>query len=194
MSNNKCWYETSINFEDAFNKNWQLPEIKPNEWMNREGIWRARTNQVFSPDWINYTKSLELSLLGTTLLFYRRPFYFAHRAHVDVQPESCGINWIIGGRNSQMVWYEKTNITQERDVLTSVASTPYLSWPVNELKEIERTTISNTKITLCRVDIPHAIVVGDEERWCISMRPSGDKFKTWENTVDFFRNKNLLIE
>jgi len=194
MSNNKCWYETTINFEGAFNKNWNLPEIKPGEWSTKEGIWRAKTHQVFSTDWLKYAKSLELSLLGTTLLFYRRPFYFAQRAHVDVQPESCSVNYIIGGKNSQMIWYEKTNITQERDVLTSVAETPYLSWPVSELKEIERTTISNTKITLCRVDIPHAIIVGDEERWCISMRLSGNIFYNWDDTVDFFRKKNLLIE
>lgn len=190
---NRCWYETNIEFDKNFTID-KLPKINDNEWYDKEGIWKESIDSVFSKEWISYLENLGFQMWPQTLMFYRRPNYYAYRAHVDVQKVVCGFNWVIGGSDSDMIWYKKTDVTQERDALTSVAFTPYLSWPVSELEEIERHTLSRTKVTLVRVDIPHAIEVRSEDRWGISVRPLGKKFENWESTVDFFRSKNLLIE
>jgi len=190
---NKCWYETNIEFDKNFTID-KLPKINEGEWYDKEGIWKQPLGEVFSEEWNTHLKDLGFSMWPWVLMFYRRPHYYAQRAHVDLQDTVCGINWVIGGSDSHMIWYKKTGVTQERDALTSVAFTPYLSWPVNELEEIERHTLSRTKITLVRVDIPHAIEVRSEDRWGISVRPKGKTFRTWEDTIDYFRSKNLLIE
>jgi hypothetical protein len=91
-----------------------------------------------------------------------------------------------------MVWYELPE--GDHTPKTSSAGTPYLSWPVRDLKEIDRHTLSTTKLTLVRVDVPHAIIVKKHERWCISARPEGpDDFLDWNKTVNYFRSNNLLI-
>lgn len=186
---NKCWYETTIEFDPFFSKE-NLPFIGKNDCIKQEGIWKKPLEEIFSKEWISYLKDLPLPLWKNVLLFYRRPHYYAHRGHVDVQDTSCGLNWIIGGKDSEMIWYEMPK--HDRQIKTSIAGTPYLSWPVSEMKEIERHKLSNNKLTLVRVDIPHAIVVRNDDRWCISVRTLGKEFNSWDTTVDYFKSKNLL--
>jgi len=189
--NNRCWYETTIDFDPQFTKD-KLPVISEDEYRTHEGIWKKPLDEIFSKDWISYLKSLPLPMWHSVLLFYRRPHYYAHRGHVDVQDTSCGINWIIGGADSEMIWYEMPE--HNREIKTSIAGTPYLSWPENEMKEIERHTLSTTKLTLVRVDIPHAVVVRNDDRWCISVRTVGKVFNSWDTTIEHFRSLNLLVE
>lgn len=189
--NNRCWYETTIDFDPLFSKD-KLPLIGENEYTTHEGIWKKPLEEIFSEDWISHLKSLPLLMWDSVLLFYRRPHYYAHRGHVDVQDTCCGINWIIGGADSEMIWYEMPE--HDREIKTSVAGTPYLSWPVHEMKEIERHTLSTTKLTLVRVDIPHAVLVRNDDRWCVSVRTVGEVFNSWDTTIDHFRSLNLLVE
>jgi len=189
--NDRCWYETNINFDPHFSLE-KLPVIGSTEYYKQEGIWKKPISEIFSKEWIDYVDSIGLELWKSTLLFYRRPNYYAHRAHVDIQTICCGINWIIGGEDSEMIWYKLPE--GEHKTKTSIAGTPYLSWPTIELEEIGRHKLSTTKLTLVRVDIPHAILVKSKDRWCISVRPISKQFELWDDTVDYLLSKKLLVD
>lgn len=133
--------------------------------------------------------------LGNAMIFYRPSGMSNDYAHIDLQtktPENSvvsAINIVYKGHGSEMAWYKMPG--QNKELRWTTAGTPYLSWPVSELEEMDRARITG-KMTLVRVDIPHAIFVKDEPRWCLSLRFS-KPFGSWNETVGFFKDLNLLI-
>lgn len=189
----KCWYDLRIDVTGCF-----LPTFKFPTPVGNYGIWHPQASEVFHPQWLKYMSKLGVPLY-TVMIFYRGPFSGTEHAHVDVakaDPFSLtpwGINWVYGGKNSSMVWYEQQEIKTE-DINYTAAKTPYVYWYVNNLKEIERKELTQGKVTLVRTDFPHSIEMDLEPRWCFSARTSIPDEEKWENITKIFRNKNLLIE
>lgn len=187
---NNCWYSLNIDFSNALRKDW--------EWnissLEKEYIQCVNT-EMFNPDWLNYMASIGVPI-EYAMLFYRKPITNSNAAHVDVNGNKkpityvpCGINWIIEGQDSEMSWYNLPE--QYPDIKYTMANTPYINWPVSELEEIDTANMQNS-FTLVRTDVPHNVTVNEKPRWAISVR--SHVFTTWENAVNHFRSKNLLIE
>ena len=186
-----CWYNLKIDITNCFLEGFKLPEHN-GVW----GLWPMDAKDIFASQWLEYMESIGFSVNSATV-FYKGPYTQEPRAHIDirkVEPLSLvtfGINWCYGGKNSEMVWYETP--IEPTSVAYSGANTPYLSWDINDLKEIERTHIGN-EVTIVRTNIPHGIKMDADPRWAISARFFKLKGAEWETIIEDLRKKNLLIE
>ena len=188
--NNNCWYSLNIDFSNALRKDWvwEIPDLK------KSSIQSTNSRMLFNPEWLNYMNSIEVPI-HFVMLFYRSPKSYTEIAHVDVKTKKpllyvpYAINWIIEGQDSEMKWYNFSE--EQQNVKYTMANTPYLAWPISTLTEIDSANIQNS-FTLVRTDIPHSVQVNEKSRWSISVRSLS--LLTWQDSVDHFRSKNLLIE
>jgi hypothetical protein len=87
--------------------------------------------------------------------------------HIDsIGGDYTKLNWVFGDADSKMVWYKPINKFQ-KTISKTTADTPYISYDVNEVTEIERTVVKNP--TLVQVGIPHNIINVTENRMCVSI-------------------------
>lgn len=198
--NNNCWYDVKINLEDCLRPDFEFPDV--NEFQtNHAGwtqlkVWYKDNHEVFNPEWLEYMKSIGYPI-GWAILFYRvDPGIMANSAHIDMMPDGTkalhGINWVYGGKDSQMIWAKDPDDTKK--LLYSPANTPIVSWDPHSLEEIDRVHVG-MQPKLVRVDTPHYIDMGDEPRFCISTRRSLKvEPLSWEETIELFRKNNLLVE
>jgi hypothetical protein len=188
-----CWYTLDIDISNALRKDWEwnIPESSTLDV-------KIENTRIFNQDWLDYMQSIGIPVVRA-MLFYRNSMCIQKNAHVDLRgPDSNGnisyinyaMNWVLGGKDSEMIWYNLPD--KNIDVKYSMANTPYIQWPISTLEEIERVNIQNS-LTLIRTDIPHSIQVQSEPRWCISARSDISGY-SWQQAVDHFRSKNLLIE
>jgi hypothetical protein len=194
---NKSWYKLKIDTSNALINPWPLIPKIPNY-----GIWIQPKESIFNKEWMDYVESLGLALSSRSMVFYRGPNWNTQYAHLDVEvykdseneiPLVCyGVNWVLKGEDSSMVWYDMPD--KKYEVLYTEAKTPYINFKIETLNEIDRCNIQLEPV-LVRVDIPHSISVGNEERWCISARfKKHIRNMSWDSVVELFRSKNLLIE
>jgi hypothetical protein len=162
------------------------------------GIWSPKATDIFSSEWLEYTHSLGIDFKHA-LLFYRGPNTTSKEAHVDTHAGdhsfvNFAINWVIGGAGSKMHWYELPDdpaaATTVKDPKTNV---PYTTYQFKDLKHIESGEIVN-EVTLVRTNVPHSITMNKEPRWCISARVGRTEDMQWNDAVEYFRHKNLLVE
>lgn len=185
-----CWYTLNLDIKGAIRKDWKFPNT------DLHGIWRLPAWDVFELEWLKkcFALGLEFSAL---MLFHRKPFVGTNGAHIDLntkdntQIDTYAVNWILGGAGSQMIWYELP--PGDLPVSYTSANTPYTYWPLNELTEIDRCSI-RLQPTLVKIDKPHSIEMGPEERWCISARPRLKNRMEWDELLDHLRSLNLLVE
>ena len=188
-----CWYNLKIDITNCFLEGYKLPEPETD---SGDGIWQLAAKDIFTPQWLEYMESIGF-FISSAMIFYRRPYADFIRAHVDIsnaEPlrlSTFGINWCYGGKNSEMVWYETP--AEPKDISYTPANTPFMTWNINELKEIERVHIGN-EVSIVKTCIPHTIKMDAEPRWAISARCSKFESAKWETIIEELRKKNLLIE
>lgn len=189
---NKNWYKTTIDISHALKPDWEYPDPKDLDVKLRYYF----SYEIFNPLWLDFMESIELPIQGA-MLFYRAANFNTPIAHIDVTKndpsKSCGsaLNWVIGGKNSKMHWYNIPNIMPT--IQKNQLSTPYKSWLITTLTEIEQYTVTD-QLTLVRVDIPHAVSMSDEPRWCFSVRLRDCDIISWDSTIGIMMAKNLLID
>lgn len=188
---NHCWYNLRINVDNCFLDNYKFPTPH-----GRYGVWHPRAETVFNRTWLTYMKKIGLPIYST-MIFYRGPYAHTAQAHVDIGKTdpltftNFAINWCYGGSESKMVWYKMP--PEDTPITYTGAKTPYMSWDIPTLEEVERTHLSET-VSLVRTGVPHSIEMGQEPRWVFSARCSlVDNFE-WDDIVELLRKKNLLIE
>jgi hypothetical protein len=191
--NNNCWYSLDIDISNALRKDWEWNIPDPNKFdIKIENI------RIFNQDWLDYMQSIGIPV-HRTVLFYRNSMFTQTNAHVDLARAGSNgnitrityaMNWVLGGKDSEMIWYKLSD--ENIDVKYTMANTPYAQWPISTLEEIERVNVKNS-LTLIRTDVPHSVQVQIEPRWCISARSDIHGY-TWQQAVEHFRSKNLLIE
>lgn len=189
-----CWYETTIDITSALRDDWKYPSSIPEKF----GVWNYKAYEIFNPIWLDYMGNLGLNV-ASSILFYRAAWVTDIRAHIDIEPwdsiTTCvfGLNWIVGGTNSEMRWYETPEIATP--ILLTPAGLPYQPWPVTGLVIKERKYIKplSSTLTLVRTDVPHSIDVREEARWCFSVRLQRT-LMSWDEVVESMRSENLLIE
>ena len=193
MTIEKCWYELNIPCENALNPSWKFPDVTDKEF----GVWDFKAREIFNPLWLLdlYNKGITIA---EALVFYRAPNHNTDNAHLDihrnhpVRISTYGLNIIIGGEDSDMAWYHTPKINYKPTA--GDGGTVYYNWPASALKEIDRHTLSNKKVTMVRVGIPHAIFMRDQPRWCISARADNTDNLRWKEISDWMRARSLLIE
>lgn len=188
----RCWYDVGIDVSSALKIGWVLPE-EPIV----QKIWKFTAEEIFNTAWIEMCESKGIYLRGDAMLFYRSPYLNAHRAHIDVNSDSnttWALNWVIGGKDSKMVWYD----TPSPDCVEyfPIVDKTYVEWDSRNLKAIDQKHITKDMV-LCRVDVPHDIMMKSESRWCISVRawlgPKYDIMPKWCDVVDIFNELNLIV-
>lgn len=156
-------------------------------------IWRVTPAEFLHPILISYFDTIQLPISGV-MMFWRSSGYSNTHAHIDFRstdPDSivyCGINYVVGGIGSEMVWYEAPNKSMV-SALTE-ARTNFTSERIDHLIEKSRGCIGN-ELTLVRTDLPHAIMMKTEPRLCISIRLQ-ERFSSWESAVHKFTNLGLI--
>ena len=192
---NQPWQTLNIDVSNAVRNDFDFDKLfNESEFKNGQaGIWRFERKhftKLLSQEWIDQMHALGL-MVQAALVFYRKPYYFHHEAHVDVSWTgdlcSSAINWTMDPLDdSEMIWYDvsidtaKTEITQ--------ANTKYFYWPNSE---VEGKIFASKRIgvtpTLVNVSVAHNIIVRERPRWAISVRLGQSEPKTWKEAVDFFR-------
>lgn len=186
-----CWYHLNVDATNAIRDDWNFPDPQYNVY----GVWQLWAHDVFKPEWLEYTANLGLDF-GSLMLFYRGPWMSTRGAHIDIATVdplkigTYGLNWIIGGAGSEMIWYDMPE--GELEILYTPARTAYTYWPTENLNVIDRCAI-DLKPTLVKVGTPHSITMGPSDRWCISARPKLKKNMEWDEAVEHMKSLNLLI-
>ena len=134
-----------------------------------------------------------------TVLFYRPARFYDNVAHVDMVPwdrtqilDAIVINWVWGGRGSDMVWYELPSTPSEVTRWErSTGEVIYQGWPVEDLVEQDRVCIGRTP-TLTRVDVPHSVDMADQARWGLSIRFHPQGHRSWDELVEDFHQRGWL--
>ena len=192
----KCWYRLDINTADAIKKDFKF--AVPN---NPLGIWYYPAVDIFNTSWLQYIKNKGI-LVKSAMVFYRAPYANAPTAHIDLArptPDSdqisvsnFGLNWVIGGAGSKMIWYDDS-LLDKSIVKFTKSNNPFMEWPLQELTEVDQVQVGSA-LTLVKVNTPHTILMKDDPRWCISARTTIKDNISWENIVEYMRSKNLIIE
>ena len=189
MSDNNCWYKLKISVENALKPDWKLPTTE-------EPLltWQYQATDMFNTNWISTMRDIGLEPISG-LVFYRNYTGLETCAHIDGNGADrkpvFALNWVIGGANSTLIWYKLPDY--DASPRFTKIQTPYQAWLRKDLEEIDRVHIGS-HLTLVRIDKPHAVEMGTEPRWCISVRTKLPEPSSWEEILEILREKQLLIE
>lgn len=188
-----CWYKLKIDCSNALNPDWKFPDPQGKKF----GIWDVSADKMFNPQWMQEVRLLGFEF-GDSLVFYRAPGYNTFNAHIDIHKNhpirisTYGLNWVIGGSDCDMTWYNLPKI-DAKPPQRDAGGTIFYNWPINRLTEIDRCNMGS-ELTLTRVGIPHAVIMGEEPRWAISVRVALLENKFWKEIVSWMRERDLIIE
>lgn len=122
------------------------------------------TDQIH-PKMREWLDSLGINVIWIEI-FYRKPGEHGG-VHTDDSPgDFTKINWIYGGKNSRMLWYEVTDpkALNRKPKQTSVA-TNYIEYSFNEVKLVYSENLSG--VYLLQVGVPHIVLNPHEDRYCL---------------------------
>jgi hypothetical protein len=186
----KPWFKTNIDVTNALVKNFNtdqyLKQVPPGQSFHLCRFTVNNLENIVQKSWVNYMNTLGITVSGVQL-FYTKSYAVSGKAHVDNTPNtpaSAAFNWCIGPDSADMVWYALPDYIPE--VSKTPADTTYTAWPLQELTFQSRQRIGNT-CTMVRIDIPHHIFIGGDDRWCISVRTK-NKFDQWADIVNTYEH------
>ena len=198
-TDNNCWYHLTIDTSNAFKSDWEFTCGNNNP--NKVDFKIIDATSVFTSEWLEYMKSINFPV-DFVSLFYKPSLYpYSYKAHVDLRddhaPMSYALNWVIGGEDSEMIWYnlpDKDSLPDNESLIHHIPETgaPAKKYKTDTLTEIDRCKIKYN-ITLVRVDVPHSISSSLQSRKCISAR-DGSNYKSWHEVVEHLHSLNLLID
>jgi hypothetical protein len=195
MANKHC-YKVNIDTTHALKK-----DFLADERFGKYFVESISSNyvQIFNKEWFDDLKSKVGDLLNV-VIFSRPSMWSTDTPHIDIRhdgtPLYFSLNWIVVGKDSEMVWKEFVSSDSESGrVGKTMANGPYIVYPKQERKIIEKHKVTN-EMVLARIDVPHSIEVAEEPRIAIAIRPKMqlEPNMSWDYAVDFFRRQNLLIE
>ena len=190
-----CWYRTKIDVDNALNVDWKLPD------KSLGNTWAIPAKDIFSEKWLQHMHEIQMPIVSA-LVFHKAANSTQTTAHVDMQkqgdPGNIGLNWLLSGEDSDMIWYENKKTTNNevkgpQIFRTSSGTSYYELWNVSDLNEIDRCKITKTHITIVNPGLPHNILVGRENRWCISARLNIPNYVPYNIFVDHLQKSNLLL-
>lgn len=197
----KLWHHLDISTANAVSSNF----VYPKKLYGGKGInWKYSPDQVFDENWWDYfSKRVGFKVDPVIILFFCDANNTNPYAHVDInekvdpiKPINCAFNFTIGGAGSNMVWYNQEGFN-ESDLWFGETSEDWkltnpnrrapgaAIWRVDTLSEIARHHVAEDHITLVNTYWAHHIQMGNEDRWCFSIRPAYNEQEfTYEEYVD----------
>ncbi len=128
-----------------------------------------------NPDLVEWFKQHNLEIYLVELFSkLPNPSRAANRIHSggNGDPDKTKINWVWGGKNSYMIWYDKLNEAKPTEVgyLSSSAQITYYA----DLEEIDPVPVHRHQLiypmaTLVQIALPHAVENPEETRWCLCL-------------------------
>lgn len=119
-----------------------------------------------NPEIVQLLKELNIQIHRIDF-FYKEPREPLSEIHIDGQKgDYAKINWIYGGKNSKMIWYDIINET-EKDFSHTIENGAYTSFQLNEVTPVYENDLLQP--SLVQVGVPHAIYNPHEVRYCISL-------------------------
>lgn len=191
------WRLLNISIDDALRRDFDFNEFyRTSQFKDKpQGIWNLSYNrlpELFNNNWLMYMKDLDLEI-SNCLIFFRKSGYFRYEdKHIDILPNKkiaiYALNWVVNPNDdSEMVWY---NMVDDQGVLDiNPAKADYVSWTVaeSESAELARHCVGS-RMTLINIGLPHNVIMGNLDRWCISVRlHKAELFKNWDETVNAFK-------
>lgn len=142
---------------------------------------RPSTETIVSDEMFKFFDQHNLTI-GSEI-FFTPPM--AHTTvHADDHGDIIKLNWIIGGRGSVMQWW-KPRI--ENPIVYTEHNGPTIRYKINEVSLLHAAEIKQP--SMVQVGIPHNVLNGGENRWCISLIPvtKTDRSRlTWNQGLEIF--------
>lgn len=188
MNNQHCWYKLNLDTSQALREDW-IPAATVNDIR----IEKYPAEKILNQAWLDYTVAKKI-YISNVMIFNRPAWQCDDMAHIDLlenklDTATYSINWVLDCDDSEMIWFNRP--ASSAKIEYTPANTPYSSWPIKELVEIDRCNIRSGAV-LTRVDVPHAVSVTSQSRLSIAARSS---FRMpWNLAVAFLRANNMLIE
>lgn len=170
------WHELKLPFDNPVNSSFVFPDTVgiTEPWT----IWLPDIDTFLSDELKSWFRTINC-LPHFAHLFYGLPGQQC-KIHKDgiKTPVPAAINWVLTGRQSDMIWYDPLDQGNTEYVVGSKRE--HIYWNENQVVEIDRHTMTGP--CLVRTDIPHKVINYDTEpRWCVSVRfwPG----RSWPKTV-----------
>jgi hypothetical protein len=111
-------------------------------------------------------------------LFYSQPNFFSG-IHSDYctsdETDISKINWVIGGAESTMNWYEPNKFSDTTSI--AVDGNIYVGYQIDEVSLIHSTKLHSP--SLIQAHVPHNVITLDEPRWAVSLTLFDTKTKKY---------------
>jgi hypothetical protein len=198
------WARTNIDISNCFaDPSWLdgLIQDSIDEGLDYN-VWTFRKKdekQFFTKEWIEYLEDAVGLKFNCCMSIYRNSGYQHRKAHVDISGDTglndriFALNWTYTKDDDALMrWYKLVDY-DEQNMLLTPAGTPYLEWntEVDGLEESGEPCCIGDIPTLCRVDAPHDIEMGQNRRASLSIR-FDRVIKTWDEALEHFASRGLL--
>jgi hypothetical protein len=149
--------------------------------------------EFWSHELLNFFTTNKQQLVNVEV-FYSLP-NFKLTIHSDglYHGDYTKINWVFGGKDSQMIWYENTkDNTDDKLILHSVWNTPAITYSPDEVNVAYAEYLQGPNIVA--VGCPHNVVNQSEERFAVSALFRNNETKnidnrpTMEESIEIFKD------
>jgi hypothetical protein len=145
-------------------------DIDPYAFLNelhsaKENIKKINLDAI-NEEFINLLSSLDLTI-NHVESFYKPASIGFSKAHIDVLGGDISkINWVFGGKDSTMNWFE---LLPGKEIIqnTTLIGTTYLSANEQDINLIDSCKLQSP--SLVQVGILHNIINSVEDRFCVSV-------------------------
>jgi hypothetical protein len=196
---NKPWYRLNLDISKIVSSSRMMDIFEELREMSKEHpelpAWVYRLSwRNFDSGFLQYLHQIDL-IPNFCHIIYRRPGVHHGAAglpHIDTYWEHdimdlnhYAINYVVGDDDSEMIWYETPDSLPEALVLSDRQSYILFDQGLPEDTITDRCYVGSTT-TLIRTDIPHKVITGSNERFCLSLRLT-DRKNSWQEAVEFFK-------
>jgi hypothetical protein len=166
-----CHKDIDENFLNYGIKKFNLKSLfdpnNPHEWIN------VPVTEVFTKKGLKFFSDRNIKLRETTRIF-RLIANYESTVHVDSDLYDPAFNFVIGG-DGIMQWVTIDGVASTGSYTQSNHTTgSYTRFDEFTSLEIDETWTG--KCALVRINVPHRVLGGTSDRYCISVRPTIDHF------------------
>lgn len=178
MNTSRCWYKLGLE-----NFSMRSSFMYPNKPNTANAWWSYDPQEVITDESLAELERRSFKP-NKVMLFYKNALFSHTYAHCDMIGDTglanpYAVNWVVGGKDSVMRWYEYPKVPADVSEYKGLLGSSYIQWPIKDLKLVDEACIQEPAIV--RVNLPHSIHCGSEERWCFSLRlDKADVLVSWQ--------------
>ena len=152
-----------INYKELFDSNITTPHF----WIDQ------KVEDIFTPEGLDFFAQRQIKLRETTRIF-KLNAGITSLIHIDSEYYDAALNFVVEG-DGEMQWCEVDGpaITGSYTQSNSFAGSYKAFTNYTTLKVIEKW---NGKCAAVNISVPHRMIGGNQDRYCISVRTVQDQF------------------